>query len=69
MCLANRRAGVRAIRGAAVEAVAADAAAVGANVLIVDTSAAGFFAVRQLVGRFLRGGVRECPEVFRKQLA
>ena len=69
VCLANRQAGVRAIRGATPEAVAADAAAVGANVLVVDTSAAGFFAVRQVIGRFLRGGVRECPEVFRKQLA
>jgi hypothetical protein len=69
MCLANRQAGVRAIRGTTPEAVSTDAGAVGANVLIVDTSAVGFFPARQMIGRFLRGGVRECPEVFRKQLS
>jgi hypothetical protein len=69
VCLANRLAGVRAIRGSTPEAIAADASAVGANVLVVDTSAAGFFAVRQAVGRFLHGGVRQCPKVFQKQLA
>jgi len=69
VCLANRQPGVRAIRGTSPEAVSADSAALGANLLIVDTSAAGFFAVRQMVGRFLRGGVRECPEVFGKRLS
>jgi len=69
VCLANRQPAVRAIHGACAETVSADGAAVGANLLIVDTSAAGFFPVRQMVGRFLRGGVRECPEGLRKRLS
>lgn len=68
LCLANRQSGVRAIRGATPDAVSAESAAVGANLLVVDTSAAGFFPVRQMVGRFLRGGVRRCPEAFRERL-
>jgi len=69
LCLANRQPAVRAVRGTSPEAVSADSAAVGANLLIVDTSAAGFFPVRQMLGRFLHGGARECPEVFRKRLS
>ena len=69
LCLANRQAGVRAIRGTGPEGVSTDTAAVGANLLIVDTSSAGFFPARQMIARFLRGGVRQCPEVFRKRLS
>ena len=68
VCLANRHAGVRAILGTRADAVEADAAMVGANLLVVDPVAQGFFATRQMAIRFLRGGPRECPEVFREKL-
>ena len=68
MCLANRHAGVRAIHGTGADAVTRDARSVGANLLVVDPTSLGFFAVKQIAGRFLQGGPRECPEVFRKRL-
>jgi hypothetical protein len=68
LCLANRLAGVRAIRGSSTDAVAAEAEAVGANLLVLDPSAIGLFTSQQIVLRFLRGGPRQCPAVFRKRL-
>jgi hypothetical protein len=69
LCLANRLAGVRAIGGIDVPAVAAASAAVGANLLVVDPRAGTFFQLKQAITEFARGGVRPCPEVFRKRLA
>jgi hypothetical protein len=69
LCLANRLAGVRAIAGGEASAVAAASAAVGANVLVVDPRAGTFFQLKQMVTEFRRAGVRECPTVFRAQLA
>ena len=69
LCLANRLAGVRAVRAATVEGVSADAEAVGANLLVVDPAAQGSFPTRQMVLRFLRTGPWECPQVFRQRLA
>ena len=68
LCLANRLAGVRAVLGTSAERAAADADAVGANLLVLDTQAQGFFPLRQTARRFLRGAPRACPEVFTKQL-
>jgi hypothetical protein len=68
VCLANRHAGVRAILGTRADTVAAESASVGANLLVIDPTAMGFFAVKQLAGGFLRGGPRACPEVFQKRL-
>jgi ribosomal protein L12E/L44/L45/RPP1/RPP2 len=68
VCLANRHAGVRAILGLRADTVAGDAASLGANLLVVDPTVHGFFAVKQMAGRFLRGGPRSCPEVFQKRL-
>jgi hypothetical protein len=68
VCLANRREGVRAVRALSVESVKTDADAVGANLLVVDPTHQGFFVMRQMVRQFVRGGLRACPEVFRKQL-
>jgi hypothetical protein len=68
VCLANRHAGVRAILGTRADTVAHDAQSVGANLLVVDPTALGFFAIKQMASRFLRGGPRPCPEVFRKRL-
>ena len=69
MCLANRHAGVRAVLGTRADTVAGDAQSVGANLLVVDPGPMGFFALKQIASRFLRGGPRSCPEVFRKRLA
>jgi hypothetical protein len=69
VCLANRLAGVRAVRGATVDESVSDVEAVGANLLVIDPAAQGPFPTRQMALRFLRGGPRECPEVFRHRLA
>jgi hypothetical protein len=68
VCLANRHPGVRAILGTRADTVAGDAQSVGANLLVVDPGGQGFFAIKQIASRFLRGGPRSCPEVFRKRL-
>jgi hypothetical protein len=68
LCLANRRAGVRAVGGIEAPAVAAASAAVGANLLVVDPRAGTFFQLKQAITEFARGGLRPCPEVFRKRL-
>jgi hypothetical protein len=69
LCLANRLRGVRAVTGAEAPAVAAAAAAIGANLLVADPNAGTFFQLKQMVAEFCRGGVRPCPEVFRARLA
>jgi hypothetical protein len=69
LCLANRLRGVRAVTGAEAPAVAAAAAAIGANLLVADPSAGTFFQLKQMMTEFCRGGVRPCPEVFRARLA
>jgi hypothetical protein len=68
LCLANRHAGVRALLGVRADTVAAEAASVGANLLVVDPATSGFWGLKQMASRFLRGGPRQCPEVFEKRL-
>jgi hypothetical protein len=67
-CLANRHVGVRAILGVRADTVGGEAASVGANLLVIDPGTMGFFTLKQMASQFLRGGPRECPEVFRKRL-
>ena len=69
LCLANRLPGVRAIAGREAGQVAADATAVGANVLVINPKKIGQFAIRQMLDVFCRGGVRPCPEVLKERLA
>lgn len=69
LCLANRRPGVRAVLGVRADRVAAETESVGANVLVADPTAAGFFVLKQMAVQFLRGGPKPCPEAFRKRLA
>ncbi len=69
LCLANRLPGVRAIGGGTAPSVAAAAAAVGANLLVVDPRAGTFHQLKQSVAEFAAGGVRPCPEALRKKLA
>ncbi len=68
LCLANRHRGVRAVSGADAPAVANAAAAVGANLLVLDPGVVGFFQLKQIVTEFCRSGTRECPEVYQEQL-
>ena len=69
LCLANRLAGVRAVLGLDAARCSAAAAAVGANVLVADPAGGSLFWLKRMLDAFCAGGVRECPEVFRKQLA
>jgi hypothetical protein len=69
MCLANRLSGVRAVSGVEAPAVAAASAAVAANLLVADPRTGTFFQLKQSITEFARGGVRSCPDVFRKRLA
>jgi hypothetical protein len=68
LCLANRLPGVRAIAGKEAAQVAADASAVGANVLVINPKKTGPFALRQMLGEFCRSGARPCPEVLKPRL-
>ncbi|MGW8256291.1 MAG: hypothetical protein ACWGMZ_02275 [Thermoguttaceae bacterium] len=68
LCLANRLSGVRAILATDAKRLARDIAAVGANLLVVDPQSIGFFKLSQLAGAYCRGGVKNCPEVFRERL-
>ena len=68
LCLLNRLPQVRAIHATDPAKVSAAAAAVGANVLVVDTEAGGLYRVRRAIGEFCRGGVRKCPKVFAARL-
>lgn len=67
VCLANRHAGVRAVAGRDAPTLASDAAAVGANVAVIDPSA-GLFALKRSALAFLEQGPWECPEAFRERL-
>lgn len=62
LCLANRHSGVRAA------ADVSAAAAIGANVLIVDPRELSFFRLKQIVADFGRGGVRPCPKPLSERL-
>ncbi len=68
LCLANRLAGVRAVLGCNAGDIEADASAVGANLLIADPHSVSLFKLARMAGDFYRGGIRCCPEVFRKRL-
>ncbi len=67
LCLANRLEGVRAVLGRRPSEVAADAAAVGANVLVADATQ-GVFQIKRMMLEFVRAG-RECPDAFAKYLS
>jgi hypothetical protein len=68
ICLANRQSGVRAVAGRSAAQVAADAAAVGANAIVVNPKKVGAFEIGQILGEFCRGGLRPCPETLKAKL-
>lgn len=69
LCLANRLSGVRAVWTPDASHVASAAAAVGANVLVLDPRSGGHFGLKRQITEFCRGGVKACPDVFRNRLA
>jgi ribose 5-phosphate isomerase RpiB len=68
LCLANRHEGVRAVLASDVPGTAADAAAVGANLLVLCPQCGTVFQQKQMVREFCVRGVRECPEALKKRL-
>jgi hypothetical protein len=68
MCLANRLSVVRAVLGGNTSNIEADLNAVGANLLIIDPKNISLFKLCRIAGEYYRGGMRTCPEVFRKRL-
>lgn len=68
LCLANRLAGVRAVTASNPAGVRLAVGTTGGNVLVLDPAAFSFFALRQMVLEYRRGGVRACPEVFLARL-
>ncbi len=68
MCLANRLAGVRAVLASNAGNIEADLSAIGANLLVADPQSVSLFKLSRMAGDFYRGGIRPCPEVFRKRL-
>lgn len=68
ICLANRHQGVRAVLGTDAATADADAASVGANVLVVNPRTTGFLQIKQMISRFHREGARACPEPLRERL-
>ena len=68
LCLANRLAGVRAVLGNNANSAEVDIRAVGANSLVADPQSVSLFKLARMAGDYYRGGIRPCPEVFRKRL-
>ena len=68
LCLANRHEGVRAMLGIDAGTVDAEAATVGANVLVVNSRTTSLFPMKQMISRFCRGEPRGCPEALRERL-
>jgi hypothetical protein len=68
ICLANRNFGVRAAAANDGKAVAAAVRSVGANLLIVDPVGRSLFQLKEIARRFVAGGPRQCPEIWRGRL-
>lgn len=68
LCLANRHRGVRAVWGVDAGRLAADAASVGANLLVLDPRITSLFQLKQMTIQFCRQRAAECPENLRERL-
>ena len=64
----NRRVPLRGLVGYDLPQMEADAALLGANLLILDPARLGFFRLRQMIARFAAMGAAACPSVIRKGL-
>lgn len=63
----NRKGAIRALVGTQADRLGADAASIGANLLIVDPGQ-GLFQVRRMIGRFIDLGATSCPKSLLKGL-
>jgi len=68
ICLANRRAGVRAVMAMDSRSVAAAVRSVGVNVLVVNPIGRGLYELKDLISRFCQGGPRRCPAIWHGRL-
>lgn len=68
LCLANRRAGVRAVAAASVIATPRAVRSVGANVLVIDPAGRGAFEMQRLVSQYIAGAPYVCPAEYAKEL-
>jgi hypothetical protein len=68
LCLANRRAGVRAVRGAEPESVRRAVESFGANLLVLDLAGKSLFQSLRIVREFASPGPRMCPSAWAKAL-
>jgi hypothetical protein len=68
LCLANRRAGVRAVRGAEPDSVRKAVESFGANLLVLDLAGKSLFQSLRIVREFASPGPRSCPPAWAKVL-
>ena len=68
LCLANRRAGVRAVRGAEPDSVRKAVESFGANLLVLDPAGKSLFQSLRIVREFASSGPRVCPPAWAKVL-
>jgi len=68
LCLANRHRGVRAATASDARQVGQAVTEVGVNLLIVEPEGRSSFELMKMVGEFLRGGERCCPDNLQAQL-
>jgi hypothetical protein len=61
LCLANRRAGVRAVLGAEPAGVRRAVESIGANLLVLDIAGKSLFQQLKIVREFSSPGPRSCP--------
>lgn len=69
LCLANRRAGVRAVAATSVAATPRAVRSVGANVLVIDPASRGAFEMQRIASQFIAGAPYACPAEYAKELA
>jgi len=68
VCAANRHPGVRAVWGLEVGQAAADAASLGANLLVINPRQTSPYQLHKMIQEFYRAGVHPCPEALKSRL-
>jgi hypothetical protein len=68
LCLANRRAGVRAVAATNVKATLQAVRSVGANVLVIDPAGRGAIELQRIVSQFVAGAPYACPAEYATEL-
>jgi len=68
VCVANRNRSVRAVQAGGCEEVREAAAAVGANLLVIDPRGRSQFEMARMIKEFHAAGPADCPEPLREAL-